>query len=145
MHLRKRIQPASKPAVNAVSIQTVERSKYKIRRRPTKTRGIAIDLEYWYKGDRFRPTLGYDLTNDTIDTAAAKMVLKIQSGEADQVQKRHAAGSMTMADFKAAYLDELRERRVADIHRAEKVIDTYLALHFTMPLRKIRYSDGQGY
>ncbi len=145
MHSRKRIQPAPKPGVKAVSIQTVERSKYKIRRRPTKTRGIAIDLEYWYKGARFRPTLGYNLTNDAIDTAAAEMVLKIQNGMVNQVQERHAAGSMTMADFKAAYLDELRERRVADIHRAEKVIDTYLIVHFTMPLRKIRYSDGQGY
>lgn len=145
MHSRQRVHPTPKSAVKTISIQTVQRSKYKIRRRPTKTRGIAIDLEYWYKGDRFRPTLGYDLTNDAIDTAAAEMVLKIQSGTADQVQERHAAGSMTMADFKAAYLDELRERRVADIHRAEKVIDTYLIVHFTMPLRKIRYSDGQGY
>ncbi|MDR4474934.1 MAG: tyrosine-type recombinase/integrase [Nitrospira sp.] len=145
MYSRQRVHPTPKSAVKTISIQTVQRSKYKIRRRPTKTRGIAIDLEYWYKGDRFRPTLGYDLTNDAIDTAAAEMVLKIQSGTADQVQERHAAGSMTMADFKAAYLDELRERRVADIHRAEKVIDTYLIVHFTMPLRKIRYSDGQGY
>ena len=138
MHSRQRVHPTPKSAVKTISIQTVQRSKSKIRRRPTKTRGIAIDLEYWYKGDRFRPTLGYDLTNDAIDTAAAEMVLKIQSGKADQVQERHAAGSMTMADFKAAYLDELRERRVADIHRAEKVIDTYLIVHFTMPLRKIR-------
>lgn len=145
MHSRQRVHPTTKPAMKAPSIQTVQRSKYKIRRRVTKTRGIAIDLEYWYEGVRFRPTLGYDLTNDAIDTAAAEMVLKIQRGEADQLQERSAARSMTMADFKAAYLDELRERRVADIHRAEKVIDTYLALHFPMPLRKIRYSDGQGY
>lgn len=145
MHSRNRVHPATKPAVKALPTQTVQRSKYKIRRRPTKTRGIAVDLEYWYKGVRFRPTLGYDLTNDAIDTAAAEMVLKIQNGTADQVQERHAAGSMTMVDFKAAYLDELRERRVSDIHRAEKVIDTYLVVHFSMPLRKIRYSDGQGY
>jgi integrase len=52
---------------------------------------------------------------------------------------------MTMAAFKPAYLDELRERQVADIHRAEKVIDTYLIPHFTMAFGNIRYSDGQEY
>lgn len=145
MHSRQRVHPTPKPAVKPLPTQTVQRSKYKIRRRPTKNHGIAIDLEYWYKGVRFRPTLGYDLTNDAIDTAAAEMVLKIQNSTADQAQERHAVGGMTMGDFKAAYLDELRERRVADIHRAERVIDTYLVLHFTMPLRKIRYSDGQEY
>lgn len=145
MHSRQRVHATPKSAGKTISIQRVQRSKYKIRRRPTKTRGIAIDLEYWYKGVRFRPTLGYDLTNDAIDTAAAEMVLKIQNGTADQAQERQAGGGMTMGHFKAAYLDELRERRVTDIHRAEKVIDTYLTVHFTMPLRKIRYSDGQEY
>lgn len=47
---------------NATRVEPqLRRSKYKIRRRSTKTRGVAIDMEYWFKGERYRPTLGYDL------------------------------------------------------------------------------------
>lgn len=123
----------------------LQRSKYKIRRRPTKTRGIAIDMEYWFKGERYRPTLGYDLSTDEIDKAASEMVLKIQHGAASGEVALPTRGGMTMAEFKPAYLDELRERQVADIHRAEKVIDTYLIPHFTMVFGDLRYSDGREY
>ncbi|MEX5283351.1 MAG: tyrosine-type recombinase/integrase [Nitrospiraceae bacterium] len=135
----------SSSPVSTLPTKAVRRSKYKIRRRPTKTRGIAIDLEYWFKGERFRPTLGYDMTDDEIDKAAAEMVLKIQEGPAKSAEERTSHDGMTMAEFKPAYLDELRERRIADIHRAEKVIDTYLIPHFTMSFGDIRYSDGQEY
>ncbi len=136
---------SSKSPVSTLPTKAVRRSKYKIRRRPTKTRGIAIDLEYWFKGERFRPTLGYDMADDEIDKAAAEMVLKIQEGPAKSAEERTSHDGMTMAEFKPAYLDELRERRIADIHRAEKVIDTYLIPHFTMSFGDIRYSDGQEY
>lgn len=139
------VTASSKSAVRARRTPAVQRSKYKIRRRPTKSRGIAIDLEYWHKGERFRPTLGYDLTDDAIDKAAAEMVLKIQEGPKQQAEERTSRSGMTIAAFKPAYLDELRERRVADIHRAEKVIDTYLIPHFAMAFGDIRYSDGQEY
>ncbi len=131
---------------NAVRVEPpLQRSKYKLRRRSTKTRGIAIDMEYWFKGERYRPTLGYDLSADAIDKAASEMVLKIHNGTASGQIAPPSRGGMTMAAFKSAYLDELRERRVADLHRAEKVIDTYLMPHFTMPFGDIRYSDGQEY
>jgi len=127
------------------TVRAVQRSKYKVRRRPTKTHGIAIDLEYWFKGERFRPTLGYDLTEDEIDKAAAEMVLKIQEGPVKEAVERTFRNGMTMAEFKPAYLDELRERGVADIHRAEKVLETYLIPYFTMPFEAIRYNHGQEY
>ncbi len=140
------LPPAGTSPGNAIRVEPqLQRSKYKIRRRPTKTRGIAIDLEYWFKGERFRPTLGYDMTDDQIDKAAAEMVLKIQKGAANEAEERKSRGGMTMVEFRQAYLDELRERRVADIHRAEKVIDTYIIPHFTMTFGDIRYSDGQEY
>jgi integrase len=134
------ITPTAKPAQAEPQIR---RSKCKIRRRHTKTRGIAIDLEYWFRGERYRPTLGYDLSDNEIDKAAAEMVLKIQAGGFQG--EAAPRGGMTIADFKPAYLDELRERRVADLVRATQVIDNYLAAHFPMPLRDIRYSHGQEY
>ena len=131
---------------NATRVEPLlQRSKYKIRRRSTKTRGVAIDMEYWFQGERYRPTLGYDLSDDAIDKAASEMVLKIQNGTASGQIAPPPRGGMTMAAFKPAYQDELRERQVADIHRAEKVIDTYLIPHFTMSFGDIRYSDGQEY
>jgi integrase len=123
----------------------LQRSKYKIRRRPTKTRGIAIDMEYWFKGERYRPTLGYDLSADAIDKAASEMVLKIHNGTASDQIPPPSRGGMTMAAFKPAYLDELRERQVADLTRATQVLDTYLIPHFPMPFEDLRYSHGQAY
>lgn len=144
-HRSKPTIVSPQPVERTVSVPPIWRSKYKIRRRPTKTRGVAIDLEYWYHGDRLRPTLGYDLTDDEIDKAAAMMVLKIQDGGTGCQNKAPSRAGMTMAAFKSAYLDELRERRVADIGRADKVIDTFLVPHFTMPFGGIRYSHGQEY
>ncbi|MDO9117574.1 MAG: hypothetical protein Q7U39_06430, partial [Nitrospira sp.] len=140
------LPPAGTSSGNATRVDPqLQRSKYKIRRRPTKTRGIAIDMEYWYRGERYRPTLGYDLSVDAIDKAASEMVVKIQNGTASGQIATPPRGGMTMAEFKPAYLYELRERQVADIHRAEKVTDTYLIPHFTMPFGDLRYSDGQEY
>lgn len=119
------------------------RSKYKLTRRSTKTRGIAVDLEYWFKGDRYRPTLGYDLSRDEADKAAAEMVLRIQRGEFHGGSQ--PTGGVTIAAFKPAYTKELRERKVVDLGRPEQVIDTFLSVHFTMPMRAIRYTDGQAY
>jgi hypothetical protein len=45
---------------------------------------------------------------------------------------------MTKAEFKLGSLDELHERRVAAIHRAEKVVNTDPISHFTMTFRDIR-------
>ncbi len=140
------LPPASASPANATRVEPpLQRSKYKIRRRPTKTRGVAIDLEYWFRGERYRPTLGYDLSADAIDKAASEMVLKIHNEADSGALAPPSRGGMAMAAFKPAYLDELRERQVADIHRAEKVIDTYLIPHFTMPFGDLRYSDGQEY
>lgn len=89
--MKSRLSKLSTDPAKAVArvprTKPIRRSKYKIRRRPTKTHGIAIDLEYWYKGERFRPTLGYDLSDDEIDKAAAEMVLKIQEGPAKKAEE----------------------------------------------------------
>mgnify|MGYP003385298050 CR=1 FL=1 len=131
---------------NAVRVEPpLQRSKYKIRRRSTKTRGVAIDMEYWFKGERYRPTLGYDLSVDAIDKAASEMVLKIHNGAESGALAPPSRGGMTMAEFTPAYLDELRERRVADLTRAAKVLETYLIPHFPMPFEALRYSHGQAY
>ena len=140
------LPPAGALPAHAIRVEpSLQRSKYKLRRRSTKTRGVAIDMEYWFQGERYRPTLGYDLSADAIDKAASEMVLKIHNGAGTGALAPPSRGGMTMAAFKSAYLDELRERRVADIHRAEKVIETYLTPHFTMAFGDIRYNDGQEY
>jgi hypothetical protein len=45
---------------------------------------------------------------------------------------------MTKAEFKPASLDELHERRIAAIRRAEQVVDTDLISPFTMTFGDIR-------
>ena len=145
-HPKPSLPPVGASPANAVRVAPpLQRSKYKIRRRSTKTRGIAIDMEYWFKGERYRPTLGYDLSADAIDKAASEMVLKIHNGAGSGELAPPSRGGMTMAEFKPAYLDELRERQVADLTRASQVLDTYLIPHFPMPFEALRYSHGQAY
>lgn len=73
------------------------------------------------------------------------MVLKIQNGTVSSEIAPPSREGMTMAEFKPAYLDELRERQVADLTRATQVLDTYLIPQFPMPFGDLRYSHGQIY
>jgi hypothetical protein len=50
---------------------------YKIVPRSTKDHGVAYDLYYRYKGKRYRPTLGYDLTREQQQKEATEVIKKI--------------------------------------------------------------------
>ncbi|MDP3092840.1 MAG: tyrosine-type recombinase/integrase [Nitrospira sp.] len=113
-----------------------------IRHRTTK-KGLASDLDFWWKKGRYRPTLGYDLDPAEEMIEAGKMIERIKTGQLNGGCTR--SGGTTMADFQASYLSELKERGVLDLKRPERVLETYLVPAFPQPMRDISYSDGQAY
>lgn len=113
-----------------------------IRHRNTK-KGIASDLDFWWKKARYRPTLGYGLDPAQEIIEAGKMIERIKAGHLNGAVTR--TGGATIADFMKSYLAELRERGVIDLRRPERAIDTYLIPAFPQPMQDIVYSDGQAY
>lgn len=113
-----------------------------IRHRNTK-KGVASDLDFWWKKARYRPTLGYDLDPAQEIIEAGKMIERIKAGQLNGAVTR--TGGATIADFKKSYLAELRERGVIDLRRPERAIDTYLIPAFPQAMQDIAYSDGQAY
>lgn len=113
-----------------------------IRHRNTK-KGIASDLDFWWKKGRYRPTLGYDLDPADEIILAGRMIEQIKAGELNGTSDR--TGGTTIAEFKQSYLVELKERGVVDLRRPERVLDTYLIPAFPQPMQSISYSDGQAY
>ena len=115
-----------------------------IRHRQTQ-RGRTSDLDFWWKGERYRPCLGYDLDPAEEVIAAGKMVERIKAGEFQGVSKRLPGPGTCLADFKPHYLAELKERKVVDLVRPGQVLDKYLIPHFSCPMHEITYKDGQAY
>lgn len=113
-----------------------------IRHRTTK-KGLASDMDFWWKKARYRPTLGYDLDPAQEMIEAGKMIERIKTGQLNGGLT--PTGGTTMADFQASYLSELKERGVVDLNRPERVLETYLIPAFPQALQDIKYSDGQAY
>jgi integrase len=113
-----------------------------IRHRDTK-KGLASDLDFWWKKARYRPCLGYNLDPAQEIIEAGRMVERIKAGQLNGGVTR--TGGVTMANFAASYLAELKERGVVDLNRPERVMETYLTPAFPQPMQDISYSDGQAY
>ena len=73
---------------------------YTITKRQTKA-GIAFDLYVRWKGKRYRPLLGYNLTKEQAEQAAIAMIAKIQQNEATPIPVRST--SPTFEDFLPLY------------------------------------------
>ena len=99
---------------------------YTITTRQTKT-GIAFDLYVRWKGKRYRPLLGYNLTRDQADQAAIAMIAKIQQPDLS-VSARPT--SPTFKDFLPLYWQTMRVKKRFDLARPESVIKTHLLPRF---------------
>ena len=72
---------------------------YTIKTRRTQ-KGLAFDLYVRWKGQRYRPLLGYNMTKVQAEEAAIAMIAKIQRNE-QHVTPRNV--SPTFADFLPLY------------------------------------------
>jgi len=116
---------------------------YTITTRQTKA-GIAFDLYVRWKGKRYRPLLGYNLTQEQVDQAAIKMIAKIQEPEPPPVPVQSA--SPTFKDFLPLYWKTMRVNKRFDLARPESIIDTHLLPRFgDRRLDSFRAEDGLDY
>ena len=100
---------------------------YSITTRQTKTE-IAFDLYVRWKGKRYRPLLGYNLTQEQADLAAIAMIAKIQQHEQSPVSARST--SLTFKDFLPLYWQTMRVKKRFDLARPASIIDTHLLPRF---------------
>jgi len=83
---------------------------YTITTRRTK-KGLAFDLDVRWKGKRYRPLLGYNLTKEQTAQAAIAMIAKIQA-HADHVSTPH--GQRTVRDLLPLYWDSFEVKKRVD-------------------------------
>jgi integrase len=100
-----------------------------------KPNGTAIYLDYRFKGGRYRPLLGYDLTDDEKEQRTLEMVDRIRR----KVQERNIPKETcpTLSEFAAIYYKTLRTSKRIDLQRPKGIVTKHLAPHFTMPLDHI--------
>ena len=115
---------------------------YSIHTRATK-KGLAFDLYVRWKGKRYRPLLGYDLTPEQADQAAIAMIAKIQRGESADAPR---PASPTLKAFLPLYWQTMRVKKRFDLARPEAVIETHLLPRFgDRPLDSLTAEDGLAY
>ncbi len=115
---------------------------YTINKRRTQ-KGIASDLYYRWKGQRYRPLLGYDLTAEEAERCAIAMIAKIHSGTHALPVK---PSSPTLREFLPTYWQALRVKHRVDLRRPETIIEVHLLPRFgDRPLDALTPEDGQSY
>jgi integrase len=119
----------------------------KIHTRPTKSQGTAFDLYFRWQGKRYRPLLGYDLTNEEAERLAVKMVAKIQSGQSPEfAPAQQVASSPTLKAFLPVYWQSMKIKNRLDLRRPEIAIEIHLLPRFRdRPLDSLTTEDGQNY
>ena len=116
---------------------------YTITTRQTKA-GTAFDLYVRWKGKRYRPLLGYNLTKEQAEQEAIAMIAKIQHQEHAPVPARST--SPTFKDLLPLYWQAMRVKKRFDLARPESIIDTHLLPRFgTRRLDSFTAEDGLAY
>src|SRR5687768_13148354 len=117
-------------------------------RRKSTTKGIQSLLTYWYRGQRYRPVLGYNLTTDQEREAALQIISDIHANTdegklAGTVLPSH---SLTFSGFTRVYLQYLKAKRPENDGRNETILNKHLLPHFGHKhLAEIRLEDGLAY
>ena len=118
-------------------------------RRVRTSRGWRSVLTYWYRGVRYRPVLGLNLTGDQEREAALEIVAAIHSNTAQHPlpSSSGAVGQVwTFADLIPAYLQYLHAKRRDADSRNDAALRLHLLPFFgTKLLRDIRLQDGLTY
>lgn len=117
--------------------------RYTLKRRPTKTHGVAVDLYFRWQGVRYRPCLGYDLSGEEAQRRAITMIQRIQVG-----QRAEACWPTvpTLSDITALYWRAFELRGRVDGERPAIAIQHHLLPFFGQrPLNTLRPEDGLAY
>ncbi len=121
-------------------------------RRLQSSKGIRSILTYWYRGKRYRPVLGHNLTADRERENALKIVTAIHENCSEQDTKPASvfaveqSFNLTFAEFVAIYMQYLKAKRPKNDGRNHAVLTHHLIPHFgNKRLSDIRLEDGLAY
>lgn len=105
--------------------------------------GLAFDLYFRWKGQRYRPLLGYNLTKDQAEAAAIAMIAKIQTPPVtpEGRQDRH-----TLRDLVPLFWDNFTLKKRIDRVRPKGILENYLLPVFgDRSLDSLTAKDGLNY
>ena len=110
--------------------------------RTATTDGVRSTLDYRYRGGRYRPVLGYNLTSDQEHEAMVQILARIQA---------HVGGDagdpgLTFAEFVPKYLAKLTSKKLQAMDRPTTLLHRHLVAFFGVrPLRSLKLEDGIAY
>jgi integrase len=114
---------------------------YKITKRST-LKGPAFDLYFRWKGQRYRPLLGYNLTKEQAEQAAIAIIAKIQN----QQEERKPNSQATVRDLIPLFWDSFEVKKRIDRIRPKGILDNHLVPVFGhRPLASLTAKDGLDY
>ncbi len=117
---------------------------YTIKTRITKRNGLAFDLYYRWKGKRFRPLLGYGLSEEEAERRAVALIGKIHKGSSFGLAQKVARP--TLRSFLPVYWQAMRVKQRLDLRRPEDIIENHLLPRFPdRPLDSLTAEDGLAY
>lgn len=105
-------------------------------------RGTRSDLSYRYRGVRYRPVLGYNLTSDQEHEALGQVLAAIQAyaGAPSGTQ------GLTFAAFVPKYLAKLTNKNLIALDRPKTILNRHLLPFFgSLQLNSLRLEDGVTY
>jgi hypothetical protein len=119
-------------------------------RRKTTIKGIQSILTYWYRGQRYRPVLGYNLTRDQEREAALQITSDIHANTGERKTTKTStvlhSHTFTFSEFTQVYLQYLKAKRPENDGRNETILNMHLLPHFGhKQLAEIRLQDGLAY
>lgn len=104
--------------------------------------GVRSLLDFRYRGVRYRPVLGYNLTLDQEHEAMVQMLAAIHS----QVRPDAMTTGLTFAQFVPKYLDLLNGKALAALDRPRTILTRHLVPFFGIrPLQSLKLEDGVAY
>ena len=117
--------------------------------RKSTPKGIRSVLTYWYRGQRYRPVLGYNLTADQEREVSLDIITTIHSNTDQQIISRaetHVVTDLTLAGFIPTYLQYLNAKRPNHDGRNELILARHIIPHLGHKrLLDIRLEDGLAY
>lgn len=117
-------------------------------RRVRTTCGIRSVLTYWYRGVRYRPVLGLNLTIDQERESANRIISAIHQNTSPSAATPliETNGGRTFEEFLPTYFQYLKAKRRDANKRNEIALRLHLVPFFGQkPLKDIRLEDGLAY
>jgi len=93
---------------------------YTISKRPT-NKGIAFDLYYRWKGHRYRPLLGYDLSPEQVQQRAIELIQRIHFQRAEKPRS-----VLTLRDILPLYWQAFEVKKRLDTIRPKGILENHL-------------------